>query len=81
MEAALAGCDGVAQAVVTLDGAHVEDGGSAGPAERLVGYVVGVSGLDVAAITSAVARRLPSHMVPSQIVVLDAMPLTVSGKI
>jgi amino acid adenylation domain-containing protein len=47
---------------------------------RLAGYVTGagVTGADLRAFA---ADRLPGHMVPSAIVVLDAMPLTPNGKI
>ncbi|MBZ9641763.1 condensation domain-containing protein, partial [Streptomyces sp. PSKA30] len=46
---------------------------------RLVGYVVGdVDGEDVRAFA---ATRLPDYMVPSAVVVLDALPLTVNGKV
>ncbi|OZF57475.1 hypothetical protein CH293_01755 [Rhodococcus sp. 14-2470-1b] len=46
---------------------------------QLVGYVVA----DLAAddVNKAVSQRLPSYMVPSAVVVLDAFPLTVNGKI
>ncbi|TYB42714.1 non-ribosomal peptide synthetase [Actinomadura chibensis] len=46
----------------------------------LAGYVVG-SGADPAALRAFAARTLPGHMVPSAIVVLDAMPLTPNGKL
>ncbi|MBF6169826.1 hypothetical protein IU486_34730, partial [Streptomyces gardneri] len=56
-----------------------------GPGEhRLVGYVVldsASGGVDVAAVRRFVARRLPGFMVPAVIVVLEAMPLTVNGKV
>ncbi|WP_431040535.1 amino acid adenylation domain-containing protein [Streptomyces sp. P1-3] len=81
VEAALESCPGVAQAVV----AAVE--GEQG--KRLVGYVVpaGTSGddvdlgVDVAEVRRSVADRLPEYMVPSQVVVLDKLPLTPSGKV
>ncbi|MFI6730095.1 amino acid adenylation domain-containing protein, partial [Streptomyces atratus] len=46
---------------------------------RLVGYVVG--DVDVDDVRAFAATRLPEYMVPSAIVVLDAFPLTVNGKI
>ncbi|MFH8447583.1 amino acid adenylation domain-containing protein, partial [Streptomyces sp. NPDC018026] len=53
---------------------------------RLVAYVVAVDGdADVSdlavAVGGFVASRLPGHMVPSAVVVVDAVPLTGSGKL
>lgn len=50
---------------------------------RLVGYVVGKNGAapQVNQLRSFLQERLPSYMVPSAFVVLDAFPLTVNGKI
>ncbi|NNH75064.1 amino acid adenylation domain-containing protein [Nocardia uniformis] len=50
---------------------------------RIVGYVVpeGSAVIDAAELKQAVARRLPEHMIPAAIVVLDRIPLTVNGKL
>jgi amino acid adenylation domain-containing protein/non-ribosomal peptide synthase protein (TIGR01720 family) len=72
VQAALAGLDGVAQAVVIAR----ED--SAG-GKRLVGYVTGTA--DPVAMRAQLADRLPAHMVPAAVVVLSALPLTVNGKL
>ncbi|MFF0818631.1 non-ribosomal peptide synthase/polyketide synthase, partial [Rhodococcus sp. NPDC003318] len=59
--------------------------GRTGPsgATVLAAYVVAVPGrsVDTDALAEFVGRTLPSHMVPSAIVVMDAIPLTVNGKV
>ncbi|WP_416971231.1 non-ribosomal peptide synthase/polyketide synthase [Streptomyces sp. 4F14] len=51
--------------------------------DRLVGYVVPVPGAepDPAALRAHLKERLPDHMVPGAVVVLDALPLTPNGKL
>jgi amino acid adenylation domain-containing protein len=75
VEAVLAACPGVAQAVV----AAREDR----PGEKqLVGYAVPAeTGLDGAAVREYAAARLPGFMVPAAVVVLDALPVTSHGKV
>ncbi|MGH3639310.1 MAG: amino acid adenylation domain-containing protein, partial [Mycobacterium sp.] len=48
---------------------------------RLVGYLVGRASIDVAQTRTQLAERLPDYMVPSALVVLDGLPLTVNGKL
>ncbi|MBE1537387.1 non-ribosomal peptide synthetase [Actinomadura algeriensis] len=48
--------------------------------DRLVAYVVG-SGVDSSELRRSAGRDLPDHMVPAVIVELDALPLTVNGKL
>ena len=72
VQAALAGLDGVEQAVVIAREDRPGD-------KRLVGYVTGTA--DPAAARAALAERLPAYMVPAAVVVLDALPLTVNGKL
>ncbi|MFC6093060.1 non-ribosomal peptide synthase/polyketide synthase [Saccharothrix lopnurensis] len=47
--------------------------------KRLVGYVVGDA--EPADVRAHVAGLLPEHLVPSAVVVLDALPLTATGKL
>ncbi|MGL4966917.1 MAG: condensation domain-containing protein, partial [Inquilinus sp.] len=51
--------------------------------KQLVGYVVAVLGAspDGAELRRHVRQRLPEHMVPSAVVVLEALPLTANGKL
>jgi glycopeptidolipid biosynthesis protein len=72
VQAALANLDGVEQAVVVAREDRPGD-------KRLVGYVTGTA--DPAEIRAALAERLPAYMVPAAVVVLEALPLTVNGKL
>ncbi|HEV7830044.1 MAG TPA: amino acid adenylation domain-containing protein, partial [Pseudonocardiaceae bacterium] len=76
VRAALAGVDCVEQAVVIIREDHSGD-------KRLVGYVTeSVSGIvDPATVRAVLAERLPAYMVPSAVVVVDALPLTANGKL
>ncbi|MGV0646806.1 hypothetical protein ABQE44_25865, partial [Mycolicibacterium sp. XJ2546] len=47
--------------------------------KRLVAYVTGSA--DPAELRAALGQRLPGYMVPAAVVVLDALPLTVNGKL
>ncbi|MDX1883972.1 non-ribosomal peptide synthetase [Mycolicibacterium sp. 120270] len=72
IQAALAELDGVEQAAVIAREDRPGD-------KRLVGYVAGA--VDPAAARAALADRLPGYMVPAAVVVVDALPLTVNGKL
>ena len=72
VQAALAGLDGVEQAVVIAREDRPGD-------KRLVGYVTGTA--DPAEARSALAERLPAYMVPAAVVVVEALPLTPNGKL
>ncbi|WP_330241204.1 non-ribosomal peptide synthetase [Streptomyces sp. NBC_00525] len=67
IEAALAALPGVRDSVVTACG------------DALVAYVTGDA--DPTALRAALAATLPDHLVPSAYVHLEALPLTVSGKV
>ncbi|MEW5929506.1 MAG: amino acid adenylation domain-containing protein [Gemmatimonadota bacterium] len=75
VEAALREHRGVREAVVVL---REEAGGEA----RLVGYVAaGEEGPSAAELREHARARLPEHMVPGAIVVLESIPLTPNGKV
>ncbi|OBI99925.1 hypothetical protein A5660_25810 [Mycobacterium alsense] len=72
VQAALAALDGVEQAAAIVREDRPGD-------KRLVGYVTGTAG--PAEVRAALGERLPSYMVPAAVVVIDALPLTVNGKL
>ncbi|MFF3641301.1 amino acid adenylation domain-containing protein [Streptomyces sp. NPDC002564] len=74
IEAALAACPGVRQAAVTTR----EDR----PGERrLIGYVAADGTLDGRTVREYAAGLLPEYMVPTAVLVLDALPRTANGKV
>ncbi|MER5481516.1 amino acid adenylation domain-containing protein [Streptomyces sp. NPDC002734] len=75
VEQALGGLPGVGQALAVVR--EDRPGG-----KSLVGYAVPRDGHTVtgAELLAQVRRTLPDHLVPSAVVVLDALPLTVNGK-
>jgi len=72
IQAALAGLDGVTQAVVIAREDRPGD-------KRLVGYFTGTA--DPATARTALTEQLPAYMVPTAVVALEALPLTVNGKL
>jgi amino acid adenylation domain-containing protein/non-ribosomal peptide synthase protein (TIGR01720 family) len=72
IQAALSALDGVAQAVVIAREDRPGD-------KRLVGYITGTA--NPGAARAALAERLPEYMVPTAVVAMDALPLTVNGKL
>ena len=76
VESALGRLPGVRHAVVTA--------GEDGSADReLIGYVCGMAGviLDPVELKRQLAEWLPGYMVPSQLLVLDSLPMNASGKV
>ncbi|MGX1311830.1 amino acid adenylation domain-containing protein [Streptomyces calvus] len=76
IEAAVAGCAGVDAAAVVVR----EDRPGV---RQLVAYVVPDGDAECApeTVRAHAAERLPEYMVPQAVVVLDALPLTVNGKL
>ena len=76
IQAALAELEGVEQAVVIAREDHPGT-------KRLVGYLTetATGTTDPAALRAALAERLPPYMVPTAVVVLDTLPLTVNSKL
>ncbi|MFV8162156.1 amino acid adenylation domain-containing protein [Mycobacterium sp. 134] len=72
IQTALAEVDGVQQAAVIAREDRPGD-------KRLVGYITGTA--DPATIRAALGQRLPGYMVPAAVVVVEAIPLTVNGKL
>ncbi|MGW1391285.1 amino acid adenylation domain-containing protein [Streptomyces nigra] len=68
VEAAIRGLDGVADVAVTV----------AASGDHLIAHLVGRVPADLTALLSA---KLPAHMVPARAVRVDALPLTVNGKL
>ncbi|CDH18278.1 Peptide synthetase PaxB (fragment) [Xenorhabdus bovienii str. kraussei Quebec] len=76
IETQLAACPGVKDAVVV---AREEDAGD----KRLVAYVIPQpdASLDAASLREQLSTHLTEYMLPSAFVILDAFPLTPSGKL
>lgn len=76
IEAVLAECAGVRQSVVLVREDNPGD-------KRLVAYVMATSrqSLDTDLLRKHAAEKLPEFMVPSRFVVLEALPMTTSGKV
>jgi glycopeptidolipid biosynthesis protein len=72
VRAAMAALEGVDQAAVIAREDRPGD-------KRLVGYVTGTA--DASDARAQLAARLPSYMVPAAVVILEALPLTVNGKL
>ncbi|MFI6002203.1 amino acid adenylation domain-containing protein [Streptomyces sp. NPDC051366] len=71
VESAIRELDGVVDAAVT-----VADG-----RDHLVAHVVGRVPGDLYGLTGLLSAKLPAHMVPGRVLPVDALPLTVNGKL
>ncbi|WP_110471408.1 non-ribosomal peptide synthase/polyketide synthase [Williamsia limnetica] len=76
IDAVLAGFDSVRHSTTIVDGDSDRQA-------RLLSYIVAEDGADVdpAALREQLSHKLPRHMVPSAITVLDAIPMTPVGKL
>ncbi len=74
VEAALREHEGVKEAVAITHGDQTSN-------KELIAYVVASEGLTKNELRTFLGHRLPEYMVPSAFVMLDALPLTVSGKV
>jgi amino acid adenylation domain-containing protein len=73
VEVVLGGCEGVREVAVVARGEGVD--------VRLVAYVVPVEGVEGEEVAAYARERLPGHMVPSDVVVMEALPVLASGKV
>ncbi|MER6314835.1 amino acid adenylation domain-containing protein [Streptomyces sp. NPDC001581] len=71
VESAIRELDGVVDVAVTV----------ADSADHLVAHVVGRVPGDATALTRLLSAKLPAHMVPGLVLPVDALPLTVNGKL
>ncbi|MFD9328167.1 amino acid adenylation domain-containing protein [Streptomyces sp. NPDC060065] len=74
IEAALLAVNGITQAVAVVREDQPGD-------RRIVAYVTGERAPSVGDLRTALAERLPEHMIPAAYVVLDALPLSPNGKV
>ncbi|WP_051357174.1 non-ribosomal peptide synthetase [Azorhizobium doebereinerae] len=75
IEAVLAACPGVAEAAATV---WTGETGAA----RLAAYVVAAApGLSLEAVRNHARRMLPEHMMPADLIAVERLPTTASGKI
>jgi long-subunit acyl-CoA synthetase (AMP-forming) len=76
IETAIGKLDGVREVVVV---ARVDEPGE----KRLVAYVVSERGkeLKTAQVRKQLQERLPEYMIPAAVVAMEALPLTVNGKV
>ncbi|MCJ8271228.1 MAG: amino acid adenylation domain-containing protein, partial [Psychrosphaera sp.] len=69
IETVMQGCTGINQSLVTI----VDN--------KLVGYFTADTIIDVTYLNQQLAKKLAEHMVPSAVVQLNEIPLTINGKV
>jgi amino acid adenylation domain-containing protein len=74
IEAAIRGFDGVHSAVVRVVEYGADD-------ERLVAYFFADKQVAAADLREALRRRLPYYMLPSELIPLESLPMTINGKV
>jgi amino acid adenylation domain-containing protein/non-ribosomal peptide synthase protein (TIGR01720 family) len=74
IENALGGYEGIGSAVVIAKS-------NAEGENELVAYIIGMEKLNTSDIRSYLTERLPAYMLPGYIIQLDALPLTLNGKV
>ena len=76
IESALRQLPGISNAAAVI---HDDKGNG----KRIVGYVVADAGVEVKVdqLLAQLKQRLPNFMLPAVVVAIDALPLTVSGKV
>ena len=65
---------GIRQSVVAVHTLHREN-------KLLVAYLVGAARVEDEAIRQALAKRLPTYMIPTVFMRLDSLPLSINGKV
>ncbi|PSL44992.1 amino acid adenylation domain-containing protein [Chitinophaga niastensis] len=73
-------CELIKQAVVLIKTIPQDDMGNS-TRQQLVGYIVPEGNFSRAQILFYLKERLPEYMIPSQLIELDRIPLTINGKI
>jgi natural product biosynthesis luciferase-like monooxygenase protein/amino acid adenylation domain-containing protein len=74
IEAVLLEQEDITEAIIITDNTATGD-------VNLVACIVSTAAIDVAALRTVLARRLPAYMIPAQYILLTRLPLTPNGKV
>jgi amino acid adenylation domain-containing protein len=74
IEAQIAACPGISQAVVALRQ-------TTGDRPELIAFAVAETGIDLSRLRAFLRPRLPPLMIPTRLVLLEQMPITHNGKV